>query len=87
MKNEAAEFSKTRGGRCFLLGLIHGHWKFSIPDVDAVEVDANDPVINTGIAIVVPVHKIMEGINHPKLAEQRAKIMEARKNETLPEMD
>jgi hypothetical protein len=54
------------GGPAFLLlGLIHGHYDVDHPLVDALEVDANQgqastAKLNSGIAIVVPVQKVLE---------------------------
>jgi hypothetical protein len=57
----------------FLLGLIHGHW-----DIDANKQDETLQAdqfekerVNMGIAIVVPMQKIMETVNQPKLADAR----------------
>lgn len=55
------------GPICLLLGLIHGHFDSTISSIDSHEQDANNPLsverVNTGIAIVVPMHKIREAID------------------------
>ncbi len=59
------------GGAFFLLGLIHGH--YDVPAVlDLERADGlRDKAINMGIAIVVPVTKIIETINQPERAALR----------------
>ena len=51
----------------FLLGLIHGHFDVPSSTIDGTNSDAADPLsaerVNTGIAIVVPIDKILEAIN------------------------
>lgn len=58
---------RTSGPAFYLLGLVHGHY-----DVNASEIDEASPTqldgltvqrVNTGIAIVVPFHSILEVIN------------------------
>ena len=61
-----------QGDYMYLLGLMHGHWILPIPDTDMIGQDAsNREAVNTGIAIVTPVSKILEVINHPKLVEAK----------------
>lgn len=54
------------GPMIFLLGLIHGHYDVPASAVDGCQPDGPDPRsterINTGIAIVVPMHKIFEAV-------------------------
>ncbi|MDO8349684.1 MAG: hypothetical protein Q7S94_00845 [Gallionella sp.] len=51
----------------FLLGLIHGHYDVPSTNIDGVSSDADDPLtterVNTGIAIVVPIEKIIETLD------------------------
>ncbi len=51
----------------FLLGLIHGHYDVPIASIDNSGQDLADHLsaerVNTGIAIVVPMHKIREAID------------------------
>jgi hypothetical protein len=56
----------ARGNKVFWLGLIHGHFRDKV-DVDAANIseDIGDEKINAGIAIVVPVEKILEVIKQP----------------------
>jgi hypothetical protein len=49
----------------FLLGLIHGHYDVPSSSIDSVEIDGTGLTterINTGMAIVVPMHKIFQAI-------------------------
>lgn len=58
-----------RGQIYYLMGLMHGHWDSPHAALDSPSEDfreANEKV-NMGIAIVVPVTKIMEVINQPSL--------------------
>lgn len=58
----------SQGGPIFfLLGLIHGHYDVRAPEIDVAAEDAGDLLnaerINTGIAIVVPIEKVIEVID------------------------
>lgn len=58
----------TNGPRLLLLGLIHGH--YDVPDsaLDDCAIDHSQGLttarVNTGIAIVVPITKVMEAVDH-----------------------
>lgn len=57
----------AQGGHMFfLLGLIHGHYDVPAPSIDDCQLDGPDLLstgrINTGMAIVVPMHKIFETV-------------------------
>lgn len=58
----------SNGAMIFFLGLIHGHFDQSSMISDSVP-DKLDRV-NTGIAIVVPSHKVLEVLNHPDFVAQ-----------------
>lgn len=51
-----------------LLGLIHGHYDIPSSSIDSSEMDDGQGLttekINTGMAIVVPMHKILEALEH-----------------------
>jgi len=71
-------FARAKGGVFYLLGLMHGHWDLPRADADAVvQDDLRNEAVNMGIAIVVPVTKILEVINQPRLEATR-KIEEER---------
>ena len=57
----------TGGPMVFLLGLIHGHYDVPSSSVDESQEDGTDHLtterVNTGMAIVVPMHKIFEVVN------------------------
>jgi len=66
----------------FWLGLMHGHWDIPVTDLDTPSEDAtNTQRVNMGIAIVIPVTKILEVINSKELLEARAKVTEERRKE------
>jgi hypothetical protein len=63
-------------GRSFyLLGLMHGHYRVNASKTDTL----GDEAINMGIAIVLPVARIIETINQPEVAQMRER--EDAKNE------
>jgi hypothetical protein len=73
--------TNRREGRFYILGLVHGHWNYPVPDadyLDTFEDDAsdNEKWINAGIAMVVPITKILEVIHQPRLAELRRRFVE-----------
>jgi hypothetical protein len=55
-----------RGPIFYLLGLVHGHYDINENEIDSATLDAEDALtpakVNMGIAIVVPVKKILEVI-------------------------
>ena len=56
----------------YLFGLIHGHYDVALPDEDnVVDDELKEEIVNMGIAIVVPVKKIKETLNHPLLVKAR----------------
>jgi hypothetical protein len=65
----------TRAGAIHLLGLIHGHWNLTLGErVDAVHdsLDGGEHV-NMGIAIVVPITRLLEILNYPAVRDAREK--------------
>jgi hypothetical protein len=69
--------AKHRSGPHYLLGLMHGHFDVSLLDISP-DTDTEDSVkqveINCGIAIVVPVSKILEVLDQPRLLEDRERL-------------
>ncbi len=58
----------------YWLGLMHGHFDLERLETDVVESDIlMDIKVNMGIAIVVPVSKILEVLNQDEFAEARKK--------------
>jgi hypothetical protein len=75
------QYATHRSGPHFLLGLVHAHFNLDLLDIPPDSVEEDSPKtreINCGIAIVVPVEKIMEVLNHPDLVKER---VEARNEE------
>ncbi len=65
----------TRAGAIHLLGLVHGHWNLASEErVDAVSdpLDGGEPV-NMGIAIVVPIARLLEILDYPEGRAAREK--------------
>ncbi|MEW6181832.1 MAG: hypothetical protein AB1500_01470 [Bacillota bacterium] len=80
--------TKIKGDKFFLLGLVHGHW--DVPFDEQMDVGGDkvgEDKINMGIAVVVPVSKIIEVIDHPKFKEIRERVEEKRRKESLPTPD
>ena len=74
------------GNRFYLLGLMHGHYQVTPARVAKAD-DVSDEVINMGIAVVPPVDRIMETLNHPRLQQMRDEAEKSAKEEHLPTMD
>jgi hypothetical protein len=84
------KLSSTGNPIFYLLGLVYGHY-----DIDEVTIDANDlnPVaddglrpknVNMGIAIVVPVSKLIETLNQPAIRTAEHSAEEALRKKSLP---
>lgn len=59
------------GGSSYLLGSMIGH--YIVPkDFDSTLSEA----VNMGLSAVVPIHKILEVVNHPELVEMRKAVIE-----------
>ncbi|MBE3037754.1 MAG: hypothetical protein IMZ62_02915 [Chloroflexi bacterium] len=68
----------TRAGAIHLLGLVHGHWNLASEErVDAVrdELDGGERV-NMGIAIVVPIARLLEILDYSEVRAAREKAQE-----------
>lgn len=64
--------SQLTAGKVYLLGLMHGHWDLPVASTDELAKDmSNIERVNMGIAIVVPVSKILEVLNRQELLEKR----------------
>jgi len=64
--------SQLKGSVFYWLGLMHGHWDLPVSDIDTlVEDTLSNQRVNMGIAIVVPVSKILEVLNRGELIEGR----------------
>jgi hypothetical protein len=72
-------------GVCFLLGLVHGHYDVEINDVKTAAL--TDERINMGIAIVIPVQKIIDVVRNEEFAEMRKKDATKDEADKLPSMD
>ncbi|MDP9317387.1 MAG: hypothetical protein M3R24_42100 [Chloroflexota bacterium] len=72
----------------FLLGLMHGHYGTRLPDFDSNNPDVSDVErVNVGIAIVVPITKILEVINQPMMREEERQTEEELRRKYLPTPD
>jgi hypothetical protein len=68
-----AENLHYRSGAIHLLGLVHGHWNAASQDRMDAATDALDggERVNMGIAIVVPIIRVLEILNYPGLRTAR----------------
>lgn len=74
------------GSTVRLLGLVHGHFEKMAKRDDYVSVDSfKDETFNMGIAMVVPMGRILEVLNQPLLAEAREKLKEALSKKISPD--
>lgn len=74
--------------RFYWLGLMHGHFDLKVKGDDTLIEDAlSDERVNMGIAIVVPVDKILEVINQEVFVEMREKVTKERQQKVLPMPD
>jgi hypothetical protein len=69
----------------FWLGLMHGHWERTAPELDLV--GPNDERLNTGIAVVVPAYEILEVLNQDMLVESRRAEAHKRQHAEAPVPD
>jgi hypothetical protein len=75
------------GNRFFLLGLVHGHWDVDPSEQTFIDDGLSREVVNTGIAIVVPVEKIIETLDQPALREEREVAVSKERGNETPTMD
>ena len=72
----------------YLLGLIHGHWDLEVAKEDVAGLSKEErETFNMGIAMVVPVSKIIEVLNTEMLAKFRQAIEEVMMLRDLPTLD
>lgn len=70
--------------RFYWIGLIHGHWDLNVSGEDSQVGDAlTNERVNMGIAIVIPVEKILEVINQKELVDLREERTIQRKRDGL----
>jgi hypothetical protein len=75
-----------------LLGLVRGHWDAELTEEEAdtlidSHLDGRRELVNMGIAIIVPVDKILEVLNQPMPEENRRAQEEEFASEGLPTAD
>ncbi|HLY12567.1 MAG TPA: hypothetical protein VKW04_24905 [Planctomycetota bacterium] len=91
MGGEAGKIVVMQGGPTrgffFLLGLMHGHYKVDVKRKPAPSQDLilEEEAINMGIAIAVPVARIVETINLPERATFRQKYDDLTSKGLTPE--
>ena len=70
-------------GANYLLGVMHGFYPATGNDPDGVG-DASGEPLNSGIAVVIPVERIIELVNCPRFQEQRAMFRDRHKDAQRP---
>ena len=82
------EWRQASGFTFTLLGLVHGHWDTDEADIDVFIQDTNrQRSVNMGMAIVVPVEKILETIKQPMLQKKQRELIDQKYAKTPPTPD
>src|SRR5205807_2600350 len=75
----------------YLMGLVHGHFDVQENKIDDLNPLADDGLsktnVNMGIAIVVPIGKMLEALNQPSVKEQEDYTMKELQKKNLPVSD
>lgn len=74
IRSIGGEIKHSVGGRShfYWLGIMHGHWDLPASEMDVtLDGEGNKQTVNMGIAIVVPISKILEVINQRKFVRIR----------------
>lgn len=74
-------------GEVHLIGMMHGHWDVDESQINQARLEQKDGGVNMGVAIVVPMDKILETINQPALVERRADEEEKFRRRNAATMD
>ena len=78
----------TKGvGIYYLMGLMHGHFDVTAIDENSLDALPLKERVNMGIAIVVPVGKILEVITQPRMKDERERLLREREAEPPPLAD
>ena len=72
----------------YLLGVMHGHWDKPESNADTfIDSKGEKQSVNMGIAIVIPVSKVIEAIDQPKVKEMKDEVTQRRREKILPVAD
>lgn len=74
-------------GRFYWLGLMHGHWDSKTRGDSNLSEKVRDEQVNMGIAIVIPVSKILEVVNQDALLKLRQQEIREKLSRMLPTTD
>jgi hypothetical protein len=81
--------AETENPKILLLGLMHGHW--DSPDstigISATDSSSSGETVNMGIAIVVPIKRILEILDHDVIKAFEKQKGDAWRERNLPTMD
>jgi hypothetical protein len=70
----------------YLIGMVHGHW--DVPQEAFTDFEDSNEQINMGMAIVIPVNKVVDFVKeHPPFKQRRDGSLAAEKEKNLPTMD
>jgi hypothetical protein len=89
-KDGELRWSIDRSGVHYLLGLMQGHFapfSVNLDDVSQEDFASNKERINMGIAIVVPVDRILEVLNQPAIRKLEKETEDEFRKQTLPVME
>lgn len=90
VRGQRADGLTVGGAQFYLLGVMQGHWDHygDLPEYDvSSEEEEERRRVNMGIAIVVPIEKLFEVLEHPVLQEMRRKQVQDRLDGNLPTED
>lgn len=80
------EYDKTTGHLFYLLGLMHGHFQVEVAK-EREESGFHEEAVNMGVAIVPPVTKMLETLEHPTLVRRRQLAAQEINDRMLPVPD
>ena len=88
-KAEVSGREPLAAGPIFLLGLIHGHWDVKASEIDTVTdtADGDQEAINSGVAVAVPCHKILEVLDRSEVRKAVEDAKEISDSENAAQMD
>lgn len=86
---QASTSTNLIGSSVYLMGLVHGHFGSKESDLDTSSLDSGSDhdKINAGIAIVVPIWKVIEVVSQTRLRKEEDEADEAEQQKNLPVMD
>jgi hypothetical protein len=85
IKQRPGKTALTAEGKFYWLGMMHGHWDIDMEG--SFEELTKLEAVNMGVAIVVPVSKILEVFDHPDLVRRKRETEQKMLGASSPTMD